>query len=769
MEKSIRRNVLWKVIIAMVSAGAVLLLGMVAPPQAKALDNGLAKTPPMGWNSWNQVRCNGLSEKVVKQAADEIVDKGLQKAGYEYVVIDDCWQGGRSADGTLFADSARFPSGIDGIADYVHSKGLKLGIYSSPGKETCANYWDSYPIKGIASFGHEELDAETFAKWGVDYLKYDWCRADETDDTGTVTRPGAFALMRDKLEQTGRDIVYGISEYGETQPWEWAEPVANLWRTTQDIRPTWSSVRGIIEAQAPLADYSAHPGAWNDPDMLQVGNGDFETSLPENRSHFAMWSMLASPLFLGTDISQLSDGIVDIVANPGIIAIDQDPLGQQARLVSDENDLEVWARPLSNGDIAVALMNASSSSAAISTTLQEIGAESGNYIVQNVWSGSDIANSTGTITATVDKHDTQVLRLRKGTNPDLGGLFEVSGAKTVSLGTSDSVTVKVTNRSGAMASGVTLKLHSSDFASLGTTDFALPQIEDGASTSVKVPVSIGADASIGSHSITGSLTSFGTSGKPVETAVNLSITVVPQPPTADTYVSDLDLLEATTGWGTYHKDLSVEGNALTNQGKEWKKGLGTNAPSMTKAYLGGNCTRLVGAFGIDDEATAGSETYGHPSITGNILVDGKTAWSTSKTLGFDESEDFDLDITGAQYLQLVVDEVEDDAYDHSDWLGMKLTCAASQTSGEETGNNDSLPGENANGAEGQNGDQSSTNEESGTNNVSSADAVQPVSTILAKTGSSVWVALAAGIFIGVVGIVAMGIRRQSTEASEREK
>ena len=268
------------------------------------LGDGLALTPPMGWNSWNQVHCYGLTEDVVKQAADAMVSAGMSTAGYRYVVVDDCWQAPtRDATGNLQANPDRFPGGIKALADYVHARGLKFGLYSSPGTDTCAMYYDKYPGTGLGSFGHEQQDADLFASWGVDYLKYDWCRADI--NAGLQPIP-AFTVMRDALAATGRPIVYSISEYGNYAPWTWAPDIANLWRTTSDLRSTWSSIASVINQQITLAQtpYTSKPGAWNDPDMLQVGNGSLTTT--ENRTHFSMWAMMAAPLFIGTDLTAMS-------------------------------------------------------------------------------------------------------------------------------------------------------------------------------------------------------------------------------------------------------------------------------------------------------------------------------------------------------------------------------------------------------------------------------------------------------------------------------
>lgn len=344
----------------------------------------LAATPPMGWNSWNQVRCYDLNEDVVKSAADAIVRHGLDKLGYSYVVVDDCWQEPeRAEDGSLQPNKERFPSGLKSLADYVHDKGLKFGLYLSPGSETCAMQWDEYPGTGLGSFGHERQDAEMLRDIGVDYLKYDWCAADETD--GLVPQE-AFAHMRDELERLERPIVYSISEYGKHQPWTWAPGIAHMWRTTSDIAPSWGSISHIINSQAEHYKYSG-PGAWNDPDMLQVGNGELTDD--EVRAHIGMWAMLAAPLMIGTDLDKVSPSILEALSNPDVIAVDQDPLGQQARRVSLDNGSQVWVRELEGGDLAVALLNSTDAETQIATTLEELDAESGPWNIRDLWTQSD--------------------------------------------------------------------------------------------------------------------------------------------------------------------------------------------------------------------------------------------------------------------------------------------------------------------------------------------------------------------------------------------
>lgn len=314
----------------------------------------LALTPPMGWNSWNTFRCYGLNENVVVETAEALVTSGMRDAGYEYVVVDDCWQDfRRDRSGRLNSNPERFPSGIPALAKEIHDRGLKFGLYLSPGKRTCAMIYDRYPGEQLGSLGYEDRDVQTFADWGVDYLKYDWCRANR-GGTG-LTEKAAFTRMRRKLETIGRPMVYSISEYGRSKPWEWAPGVANLWRTTPDIAPLWGSVMRIVAKQHGLARY-ARPGAWNDPDMLEVGNVGLSDI--ESRSHFMLWAMLAAPLMAGNDVRSMSDSTRQLLTHPGILNISQDAAGIQGEHVDRDGRLDFWRRRLSNG-FAVGVLNRS--------------------------------------------------------------------------------------------------------------------------------------------------------------------------------------------------------------------------------------------------------------------------------------------------------------------------------------------------------------------------------------------------------------------------
>lgn len=410
-----------KLIVATVAAIATLAAGgaltAVRRP-ALALENGVARTPPMGWNTWNTFGCN-ISEKLIRQMADAIVSSGMRELGYQYVVVDDCWfNPNRDSTGNLQADPGRFPAGMKALGDYLHGKGLKFGIYQVPSDKTCAQYFGSYP-GATGSKGHEAQDARQFAAWGVDYLKYDWCSPNGTINDQVAT----FAKMRDALAATGRPIVYSINSnsiHAKTGPQrDWSD-VANLWRTTEDITNAWDTgqtngypmgIRNIVDVTVPLAGY-AGPGHFNDPDMLEVGRGGMTDT--EMRSHFALWAVLAAPLIAGNDLRNADQATMTILKNPDLIAINQDALGLQARQVAGDGTRRVLAKKLANGDVAVALFNQGSGTTTISTTGSAIGKPGGSLVLRDAWTGAT-TTSTGVISASVPAHGTVVYRVASPT------------------------------------------------------------------------------------------------------------------------------------------------------------------------------------------------------------------------------------------------------------------------------------------------------------------------------------------------------------------
>ena len=371
----------------------------------------LALTPPMGWNSWNTFRLK-INEDLVKGIADAFIEKGLKEAGYKYIVIDDGWQLKRDQNGEIIADPQKFPSGIKALADYIHSKGLKFGLYSDAGYKTCGGH--------PGSLGHEYQDARKYASWGVDYLKYDWCF------TGNMNPPDAYKLMRNALEKAGRPIVFSICEWGISQPWTWGKGIGHLWRTTFDIRPCWDCSKKvlterkievenfmgftkILDKQAGLESFGG-PGHWNDPDMLEVGNG--ELTYEENKAHFSLWCILAAPLMLGNDIRNMTKEIQDIITNKEVIAIDQDKLGKQGVKVKDLGNLEIWSKQLADGGRAVVLFNRNEKEAKMHFLWSDIGYPNHLQLsIRDLWLHKDLGSFKKMYDAKVPAHGVIMLRV----------------------------------------------------------------------------------------------------------------------------------------------------------------------------------------------------------------------------------------------------------------------------------------------------------------------------------------------------------------------
>ena len=424
--RTARLTKLWLAAALALTAAPLIALAHAAP--ASALNNGLALTPPMGWNDWNAYGCN-VSEQLVEQTALAMHNDGLQAAGYQYVNIDDCWMSsGRNASGNLVANPSKFPDGIAAVASYVHSLGLKLGIYEDAGTATCAGYPGSY--------GHEQQDANLFASWGIDYLKEDWCNIPFSSFSGQSHQQVAQTLytrMKNALAAAGRPIVFSMCNGWDSsvQPQTWAGPVANLWRTSTDIQPNFTSMLNNFHTTAGLAS-SAGPGAWNDPDMLEIGNG---MSATEDQSEFSLWAEMAAPLIEGSNLAAASSATLSILTNKAVIAVDQDPLGKQGSEVSSAGGLDVLAKPLANGDVSVALFNETGSAAAISTTAAAIGKTgSSSYTLTNLWTGATSA-TTGTISASVPAHGTVMLRVSGGSTSTVtsGEIRAVGAAKCLDV------------------------------------------------------------------------------------------------------------------------------------------------------------------------------------------------------------------------------------------------------------------------------------------------------------------------------------------------
>jgi len=379
-------------------AGEGAMPARIEPPaRHKVPYNGLAKTPPMGWNSWNKF-ASRVDDATVRGIADAMASSGMKAAGYLYVNIDDTWEAERDAQGNIQTNK-KFPN-MKALADYVHSKGLKLGIYSSPGPNTCAGYEGSY--------GHEEQDARTYAAWGIDYLKYDWCGARNLHSDEEM--PAVYQKMGDALLKVKRPIVYSLCQDGRLDVWKWgAEVGGNLWRTTGDIRDTWDSMTRIGFGQNELAQW-AQPGHWNDPDMLEIGNGGMSET--EYKTHMSLWAILAAPLLAGNDLRSMTPATLAILTNRDVIAVNQDKAGRQGSRLWKAGDQEIWTRPLAGGDKAVAVFNRAVEPATVSRPWTELGINSKSK-VRDLWEHKPIVMEGTAYSATIPGHGVVMMRVSR--------------------------------------------------------------------------------------------------------------------------------------------------------------------------------------------------------------------------------------------------------------------------------------------------------------------------------------------------------------------
>jgi alpha-galactosidase len=368
------------------------------PPLHDLPDNGLSRTPPMGWNSWNKF-AGKVDDAAVRSMADAMVSTGMNKLGYIYINIDDTWQGARDADGNI-VPNRKFPD-MKALADYVHSKGLKIGIYSSPGPKTCAMY--------EGSFGHEVQDARTYASWGIDYLKYDLCSARTIYNSTQDDLQGLYQKMGEALQQTHRPIVYSLCQYGEADVWKWGTRTGgNLWRTTGDIRDEWESMDRIGFSQLEIASY-ARPGHWNDPDMLEIGNGGMNAD--EYRTHMSLWALLAAPLMAGNDLRSMTDETKSILMNADVISIDQDTAAKPVQLLNQQDKVEILDRPLRDGSVAVAIFNRGDAPTSGTFAWESLKLPGKKFKVMDLWKHEPVTPSAGNYSATVPPHGVVLLKV----------------------------------------------------------------------------------------------------------------------------------------------------------------------------------------------------------------------------------------------------------------------------------------------------------------------------------------------------------------------
>ncbi|MBP2185850.1 NPCBM/NEW2 domain-containing protein [Amycolatopsis magusensis] len=657
---------------------ASLLLGttaVLAPPgtaTASPLGDGLALTPPMGFNNWNSTHCEAdFDDALIRGIADIFVSRGLKDAGYTYVNLDDCWAlPQRAPSGDLVPDPVRFPHGIKAVADYVHAKGLKFGIYSSAGTKTCN------PAGFPGALGHEQQDANLFASWGVDYLKYDNCN---NQGVGAIER---YTKMRDALRATGRPIVFAICEWGTNDPWQWGKGVGHLWRTTIDINDSWASVVSIMKSNTAHAAH-AGPGHWNDPDMLEVGNGGMTAT--EYRSHFSLWSMMAAPLLIGADLRKVSPETFEILGNRDVIAIDQDPLGVQGVPIRSANGLTVFVKPLANGDKAVALFNENETPARIETTAAEIGLpQASGYQLRDLWAHTD-GHTTGRVSALVPGHGTAMYRIGADRHwfqqpPALDGAAEVElsyaqALPVVAPGTPAAYTTTLANLGGAPVHGVQAHLTGPpDWSIRATSKPGTPLLPESEEFRTTWQVSAPPGTPPGRYPVTATFTYLTPQHGTPATTTYQSEAVVPELPVLGTrYLSDVLWLRSSNGWGPVEKDrangqrIAGDGGPLTLRGVTYAKGLGTHAPASVEYFTGGSCSQVRAVVGVDDGRTG--------AVTFEVWADGERIHDSGVLTQADPAAPLHADISGAKAVRLVVtDGGNGTAGDHADWADLTITC-----------------------------------------------------------------------------------------------
>jgi alpha-galactosidase len=667
--KSLRRNqfLLGCVVMALALVVPVPATGAPAtstPPQPTTAAR--LATPPMGWNDWNHFGC-GITEQVVRETADSLVRTGLRDAGYRYVNVDDCWEAGtRDSEGRLASDPKTFPGGIKALADYVHARGLHFGIYTAAGDKTC----QGRPASG----GHYPQDAATFADWGVDYVKLDWCGA--KGDPHELTTG-----FRAALDATGRSMVLGVSRHGS--PWLWPDRPADLWRTSADVDDQWSSVLRNTEEEAGLADRAGRGRGWNDPDMLQVGNGGMSTE--EYRAHLSLWSVLAAPLLMGNDVRRLDATTLDLLGNREVIAVDQDALGRPGERVRTDGDREIWARPLAGGDAAVVLFNRGAVATEIRTTAGELGLPKGRaHGVRDLWTHQD-NTSAGTIAADVPPHGAVMLRVSTAGAQATPRATLTADAGYLPAGTT--TTVAVTLRADGESSPVRLGLRGPDGWTIRPLAQATADSRSQRPARAEFAVTVPAGTAPGTGSLTLSA-DYRRDGAAVHQDTAHAVVVPPPAPNAPGALSDHARVETDNGWYLPMKiDHSFgaddfcgdcTGGTLTLGGRSFHTGLGTYASSQVSYYLGARCRSVDLTVGVDDEV--GSMTWPRPQNTVgtarfSVFADHRLVYDSGVRIAGGPPGQVRLDLRGVRQLKLVSDSAGDGNFlDHADWADTKADC-----------------------------------------------------------------------------------------------
>ncbi|GIF50111.1 alpha-galactosidase [Asanoa ferruginea] len=680
-------------------AAVILGAAALAVPSPAAASTPVVPitAPPMGWNSWNKFGCN-IDENLIKQTADAIVANGLDALGYRYVNIDDCWMAStRDAQGRLQPHPTRFPGGIRALADYVHARGLKLGIYESAGTATC---------QGLpGSLDHEVVDANTFALWQIDLLKYDNCN--------NQGRPDAqrYQAMGDALKASGRAIVYSICNWGGAEPWVFGPRVGgSLWRTTGDISDNWGSVLSLLDQQNGLEPFARNNG-FNDPDMLEVGNGGMTAT--EYTAHFSLWALLNAPLLLGNDLRSMSAQTLGIIRNAEVVAVNQDWGGSQGRKLRDFGETEVWAKPMSDGGVAVVLFNRTTASATISTSAAEVGlGGSTGYSLRNLWTGAT-STSTGAISATVAAHGVAMFRVNRS-----GTLAAAPAAGTHQVGdlawlaSSNGWGPAERNRANgeqAAADGGTLTINGTSYAKgVGAHADSAVHVYLGRACPL-FTASVGIDDEVSNAAASarfqvygdGRLLAYSGIKRAADGPTRLSVSTggystlelrVTDGRGDNTYdhadwgaaaltctapgTGSTPAFSGSNGWGPAERDQSNgeqavgDGLVPTVGGVSYVRAIGAHAPADLTVALGGTCERFTATAGIDGEVTSATAR-----VVFSVLADGTQIYTSAPVTVASGPVSIDLDVTGRSALRLVVGDGGNGVdYDHADWADARLLC-----------------------------------------------------------------------------------------------
>lgn len=656
-----------------------------SPPVGRAeipapTPNGLVATPPLGWNDWYSFYCE-VNEQLILETADAMVSSGMRAAGYEYVNLDDCWSAQeRNQDGELVGDPVKFPHGIKWLADQVHARGLKLGIYNDVGTETCAKYPGGYQ--------HYTQDAKTFAGWGIDFVKVDWCNIPYADFPGMTKKEIATKLYGEyaaALANSGRRIVFSICTFEEVlNAWEWAPTLGNMWRTSTDYAANWPSILHNIDRQADLARY-AGPGHWNDPDILQVGVTNGKLTHEQEKAHFATWAMLAAPLLAGNDLRTMTEERRQILTNTDLLAIDQDPLGHGASRISQNAGsdgrpaAEVWARPLANGDVAVLLLNRGNVPISIGTTSDAVGLPRAlAYSAKDVWNGTTTQLGRQ-ITAEVPATAAKVFRISARDANRVPPLTTASvtgrplpDTTVVAVGAGDSVelTSTVTNSGRQGITDVRARLELPDgWAATALTSSSATILRGGDSMTTRWKVQAPAAQQPGDLAI-GVAAEYRWHEQILRSAPSSTTVTIAEPPAAG--VSRLEHLPRVfgqTGWGSLGIDSDYQAKPLVVDGIVHPHGFWAHATS-TLAWYAPDCSRLTAGFGLADTAGAG-----RGEVRFTVHADGSEIFSSAQLHGGDPLGVVDVALPpGTKSVALIADGGSDVNYDHAVWTAPQLTC-----------------------------------------------------------------------------------------------